>query len=82
MISYCVDVGMFCPNCGAGYVERISDCADSRIALVTDRPPEKEIESADFEKILTIFNVGDIAVIKYWSVSPREQTEKPDRGNS
>lgn len=121
---------MFCPNCGAEYVEGVLECADCRVALVRERPPEKQMERPDFEKILTIFNVGDIAVIRsvldagkieyifdgenfnlvdpmiqparlyvkasqagmakellkemnlhYWSVSPRENTKKPDRGN-
>jgi hypothetical protein len=55
---------MFCPNCGAEYVEEITECADCRVPLVAERPTAKEAERPEFEKILTIFNVGDIAVIK------------------
>ena len=55
---------MFCPNCGAEYVEGVVECADCRVALVPERLPEKEMEKPEFEKILTIFNVGDIAVIR------------------
>ena len=55
---------MFCPNCGAEYVDGVTECADCRIPLVTVRSPEKGDEKPSFEKILTIFNVGDIAVIK------------------
>jgi len=55
---------MFCPNCRAEYIEGIIECADCRVPLVVDLPAEKEIEQPEFEKILTIFNVGDIAVIK------------------
>jgi len=55
---------MFCPNCGAEYVEGIIECADCRVPLEVTPPAEKEIEQPEFEKILTIFNVGDIAVIK------------------
>lgn len=55
---------MFCPNCRAEYVKGIVECADCRVPLVRERPPEKEIEIPEFEKILTLFNVGDIAVIR------------------
>ena len=55
---------MFCPNCGAEYIEGVLECADCRIALVPEQPPVKETKPPEFEKILTIFNVGDIALIK------------------
>lgn len=55
---------MFCPNCGAEYVEGIAECADCRVPLVAERPTAKGTEQPEFEKILTIFNVGDIAVIR------------------
>ena len=55
---------MFCPNCGAEYLEGIVECSDCHVALVLERSPAKEIDKPDFEKILTIFNVGDIAVIR------------------
>jgi hypothetical protein len=55
---------MFCPNCGAEYVEGIIECSDCRVPLVIERPAAKDMEQPEFEKILTIFNVGDIAVIK------------------
>ena len=55
---------MFCPNCSAEYVEGITECADCRVPLVVERPDEKEIVISEFEMILTLFNVGDIAVIK------------------
>lgn len=55
---------MFCPSCGSEYVEGITECADCRVPLVVERPAAKEIERPEFEKILTLFNVGDIAVIK------------------
>lgn len=55
---------MFCPNCRAEYIEGIIECADCRLPLVKDLPAEKEVPLPEFEKILTIFNVGDIAVIK------------------
>ena len=55
---------MFCPNCGAEYVEGVKECADCRLALVPDLPPPGEAPFPKYEKILTIFNVGDIAVIR------------------
>ncbi len=55
---------MFCTNCGAEYIEGVAECADCRIPLVVELPIAKEGEQPQFEKILTLFNVGDIAVIK------------------
>lgn len=55
---------MFCPNCGAEYVEGVAECSDCRVALVAERPAPKEFEKPRFENVLTIFNVGDMAVIK------------------
>jgi len=55
---------MFCPKCGAEYVEGITECADCRVPLAVVPLAAKDLEQPEFEKILTIFNVGDIAVIK------------------
>jgi hypothetical protein len=55
---------MFCPSCHTEYIAGTSECADCRVPLVKERPPEKEIDIPEFEKILTLFNVGDIAVIR------------------
>jgi hypothetical protein len=55
---------MFCPQCRTEYVEGVTECADCRVALVADRPAETAFVQPEFEMILTIFNVGDIAVIK------------------
>jgi hypothetical protein len=55
---------MFCPQCGAEYVAGITKCADCRIALTPDPPVEKETERPDFHHVLTLFNVGDIAVLR------------------
>jgi hypothetical protein len=69
---------MFCPKCGAEYVEGVTVCADCGTPL-EDRPPAEDErqdkedtavedqfspEEAEFEEILTTFNAGDIAIIK------------------
>ncbi len=64
---------MFCPDCGAEYVEGVDECADCRVALVAERPLERATGKPEFEKILTLFNVGDIAVIR--SVFDSEKIE-------
>jgi|WetSurMetagenome_2_1015567.scaffolds.fasta_scaffold765089_2 hypothetical protein len=55
---------MFCPQCRTEYVEGVKECADCRVPLVKERPPEEPFTQPDFEKILTTYNIADIAVIK------------------
>ena len=55
---------MFCPSCRAEYVDGIQECADCRVGLVPVLPPVAQLPEVDFELVLSIFNVGDLAVIK------------------
>ncbi|OPY76358.1 MAG: hypothetical protein A4E64_01564 [Syntrophorhabdus sp. PtaU1.Bin058] len=58
---------MFCPKCLTEYVEGITVCADCDVALVPELSEDATPQSpqwVEFEKILTTFNAGDIALIK------------------
>ena len=53
---------MYCPVCRAEYREGFFECTDCDVDLVDKLEPLPE--SPDFVKLATIFNEGDIAVIK------------------
>ncbi|MGD0337514.1 MAG: DUF2007 domain-containing protein [Bacteroidota bacterium] len=53
---------MFCPNCRAEYIDGITDCKECGVPLVTSIPAEPEMYK--FVKLLSTFNLVDIAVIK------------------
>ena len=55
---------MFCPQCKSEYVEGIKECADCRIPLVKVLPPEPDHTGAGFVRVMSTYNVGDMAVIK------------------
>ena len=55
---------MFCPKCGAEYVDGITACADCREELVLELTPEKGNEYIDYVELITTYNHGDIAFIK------------------
>ncbi len=55
---------MFCPNCGTEYLTGILDCADCDVALVAERPPEPQVEWADFLTIMTTRDHSELAVAK------------------
>lgn len=57
---------MFCPKCGAEYREGFTECADCRVPLVWDKPPEPrlEVEYVEYEEVLRTFNPADIALIR------------------
>jgi hypothetical protein len=55
---------MFCPNCGAEYVEGIVECADCRLKLVAEPPHPGAGKPIEYEELLSTFNQGDIALIK------------------
>ena len=53
---------MYCPVCRAEYREGFFECTDCDVDLVDKLEPLPE--TPDFVKLATIFNEGDIAVIK------------------
>ena len=53
---------MFCPKCRAEYREGFLECTDCDCDLVDVLEPVPEVPG--FVKLATIFNEGDIAVIK------------------
>ncbi len=55
---------MFCPKCGAEYVDGITACADCSEELVLELAPEKGNEYIDYVELITTYNHGDIAFIK------------------
>ena len=57
---------MYCPKCGAEYVEGVDHCPECGVTLVAqlDADASQSAEWAEFEQILTTFNAGDIALIK------------------
>ena len=55
---------MFCPQCRTEYREGFTTCADCKVDLVAELPPETEADFVEFEEILSTYNPADIAVIK------------------
>ena len=59
---------MFCPICKSEYREGFEICAECKVKLVDQLPPEPEaeieFEFVDFEEVLSTFNPADIALIK------------------
>jgi len=55
---------MFCPKCRAEYREGFTECADCKVPLVSELPPEPKLEYVEYEEVLSTFNMGDIIIIK------------------
>jgi hypothetical protein len=55
---------MFCPECRTEYVEGVSLCADGRVQLVQELPPELAPEYTAYEQIPLTVNPDDISLIK------------------
>lgn len=53
---------MFCPNCRTEYIDGITVCKDCGTPLVASIPAEPEMYT--FVKLLSTFNLADIAIIK------------------
>ncbi|MFC1837924.1 putative signal transducing protein [Thermodesulfobacteriota bacterium] len=53
---------MYCPVCRAEYREGFKECTDCDVYLVEELAPLEDMPG--FVKLATIFNEGDIAVIK------------------
>jgi len=64
---------MFCPKCGAEYIEGIVECADCRVPLKLEPPRHVDRKPKEFTEILRTFNQGDIALIK--SILDNERIE-------
>ena len=53
---------MFCPNCGAEYIEGITVCSTCNVLLVNEPPSGIEPE---FVKFVTVYETGDPAYIAF-----------------
>ncbi len=52
---------MFCPNCRSEYQKGFTRCSDCDVDLVDELP---EVQSPDYDAVLSTFNPADVAVIK------------------
>ncbi len=55
---------MYCPNCRGEYRSGFTWCKDCDVALVDELPPEQGLEFVDLVEVLSIADVGQIALIK------------------
>ena len=56
---------MYCPKCRAEYREGFYECADCRVPLVDQLPPEEPEQIpkyVDLEEVMTSFDPGEIAM--------------------
>lgn len=55
---------MFCPKCEAEYEDRVKECVECKIALVSQLPAEPTQENVKYKQVLSTFNQMDVAMIK------------------
>jgi len=55
-------MGMFCPKCGAEYIEGIYLCADCQEPLIAEDPPKNK---KDYIKFVTVYETGDANLILF-----------------
>ena len=55
---------MYCPKCRTEYREGFYECADCLVPLVDELPPEEPAEYIDFKEIMTIYDPGELVVIR------------------
>ena len=55
---------MYCPKCRAEYREGFYECADCSVPLVDELPPEEPPGYIDLKEIMTIYDPGELVVIR------------------
>jgi hypothetical protein len=55
---------MFCPKCKAEYRDGFYKCVDCGIDLITELPPEIELEPINFVEVYSTYKQGEIAFVK------------------
>jgi hypothetical protein len=55
---------MYCPNCRGEYRAGFTWCKDCEVELVEELPPEEGLDFVDLVEVLSIADVGQIALIK------------------
>lgn len=55
---------MFCPKCRTEYRQGFTECADCKVPLVDELPPELEAEWVDLVTVLATINASTVALAK------------------
>ena len=55
---------MFCPECEAEYIEGVHGCPDCRVPLVTELPPQPQLEYVEYVPVLKTGNPIVLAMVK------------------
>ena len=60
-------INMFCPQCTVEYRDGFTECADCKIPLAQElppQPPDPKVEYRDLHEVIISFNPGEISFIK------------------